>query len=268
MRHFRHWLSGPLAGAALVAALQPGFAQIDAAVRPVELHVTEQGRVMAGAATSAKSGDRVPSSVQMVFGTQQAQPGVAACGPSRVLAAADAEALVRRIAEAERFYPDFVVAVARRESRFDAAALSPAGAYGLMQLMPATAERFGVDRCDPEENVRGGIRFLRHLWERLRNPFYILAAYNAGEDAVAAHRGVPPYPETVAFVAAVISDFYGYPPVGADASSGPSAQPASLAPGERPRATPASVRRPSSPTSIRQPRKAPPAQDWMVLHLE
>jgi hypothetical protein len=224
----------------------------------------------------------------MVFGAQSTETGVAVCPPQRVINAEAAEALVRRIAEAEGFYPDFVVAVARRESGFDITATSRAGAYGLMQLMPATADRFGVDRCDPEQNVRGGILFLRHLWERLRNPFYILAAYNAGEEAVAAHKGVPPYPETVSFVAAVISDFYGYPPIGATSApaeqtaSGSASSPAatlvlrsSAAPSagdlravDRPKATPTAMRRPPHPSSSRQPQRPPPAQDWMVLHLE
>jgi soluble lytic murein transglycosylase-like protein len=97
--------------------------------------------------------------------------------------------------------------------------VSPKGAVGLMQLMPATAKRFGVDACDPADNVRGGVRFLRILQERYRNPMHVLAAYNAGEDAVEQHRGVPPYPETVRYVAAVLNDLNGWPkPVGATAS--------------------------------------------------
>jgi hypothetical protein len=223
----------------------------------------------------------------MVFETQPTKPD-AACPPSGVISTESAEALVRRIAEAEGFYPDFVIAVARRESGFDVNATSRAGAYGLMQLMPATADRFGVDRCDREQNVRGGILFLRHLWERLRNPFYILAAYNAGEEAVAAHKGVPPYPETVAFVAAVISDFYGYPAIGAVSSTQqqavkgsapvptPTTVSVSSAPpragelrtADRPRATPLRTGGRPHPFPSRQPQRPPPAQDWMVLHLE
>ncbi|HAP45872.1 MAG TPA: lytic transglycosylase, partial [Afipia sp.] len=71
---------------------------------------------------------------------------------------------------------------------------------------------------------RGGIRFLRSLQDKYKNPFFILAAYNAGEEAVAKSRGVPPYPETVRFVAQVINDFYSWPdPRGAGALA--SAQP-------------------------------------------
>ena len=65
-----------------------------------------------------------------------------------------------------------------------------------------TAPTHGISRGgDPEANVRGGVRFLRFLHDRYKNPFFILAAYNAGEEAVQKSRGVPPYPETVRFVA-------------------------------------------------------------------
>lgn len=136
------------------------------------------------------------------------------CRRGEVLAPAEAEALVRRVAQAEDFYPDFVLSVARIESHFRADQVSPKGAIGLMQLMPAMAARFAVDICDPADNVRGGVRYLRTLHERYHNPFYMLAAYNAGEDAVAQYRGVPPFPETVRYVADVINDFYTLPPVG------------------------------------------------------
>jgi hypothetical protein len=78
-------------------------------------------------------------------------------------------------------------------------------------LLPQTADRFKVNLCDPADNVRGGIRFLRSLQDKYKNPLFVVAAYNAGEDAVAKNRGVPPYPETVRFVAQVINDFYGWP---------------------------------------------------------
>ena len=133
------------------------------------------------------------------------------CPRSNALSSDEAEALVRRVAQAEDFYPDFVLSVARIESHFRADQVSPKGAIGLMQLMPATAARFAVDICDPADNVRGGVRYLRTLHDRYRNPFYMLAAYNAGEDAVTQYRGVPPFPETVRYVADVINDFYTLP---------------------------------------------------------
>lgn len=121
-----------------------------------------------------------------------------------------ARALVEKIAKEERFFPEFVVAVARAESAFKSDAISPKGAIGLMQITPDTAERYHVDICDPSDNVRGGVRFLRDLHSRYHNPLFILSGYNAGETALAEHGGVPPFPETVRFVADVLNDFYDW----------------------------------------------------------
>lgn len=140
--------------------------------------------------------------------------GTSPCPNARAMAADEARALVVRIATAENFYPDFVQSVAKIESHFNSTALSDKGAVGLMQLEPETAQRFKVDRCDPADNVRGGVRFLRALQNKYRNPLFILAAYNAGEGAVDSNRGVPPFPETVRFVARVINDFYTWPAPG------------------------------------------------------
>lgn len=136
---------------------------------------------------------------------------VTPCTNAKAMEPDEARALVVRIAAEEHFYPDFVQSVAKIESHFNSIALSDKGAFGLMQLLPETAQRFKVDLCDPDGNVRGGVRFLRALHERYRNLFFILAAYNAGEGAVEKSRGVPPFPETVRFVAQVINDFYTWP---------------------------------------------------------
>lgn len=133
------------------------------------------------------------------------------CVGAAAISADEARALVERIATEENFYPAFVLSVAKIESRYVSTTQSDKGAYGLMQLMPATAQRYGVDLCQPADNVRGGTRYLRFLHDRYRNPFFILAAYNAGEDAVEKNHGVPPYPETVRFVSEVINDFYAWP---------------------------------------------------------
>ena len=137
------------------------------------------------------------------------------CPTAKAMAPEDAKALVARIAGEEDFHPDLVQAVAKSESRYDSTALSDKGAFGLMQLLPQTADRFKVDLCDPAGNVRGGVRLLRSLLDRYKNPFFALAAYNAGEEAVAKSRGVPPYPETVRFVAQVVNDVYSLPGPGA-----------------------------------------------------
>jgi Transglycosylase SLT domain len=136
----------------------------------------------------------------------------ATCSAAAVSLSSDqARALVLRIATEESFYPEFVLSVAKIESHYVSSARSPKGAYGLMQLTPDTAQRFKVDLCAPADNVRGGIRYLRFLHDRYKNPFFILAAYNAGEKAVLESRGVPPYPETVRFIADVMNDFYTWP---------------------------------------------------------
>jgi soluble lytic murein transglycosylase-like protein len=101
-----------------------------------------------------------------------------------------------------------VHAVIQTESAYNASAISSAGAVGLMQLMPATARRFGVnDRQDPDQNVDGGTRYLKHLIN-LFNPNLDLAvaAYNAGENAVIKYNNsIPPYPETQNYVRQVLA---------------------------------------------------------------
>ena len=98
-----------------------------------------------------------------------------------------------------------VSAVIRVESGFNAKAISRKGARGLMQLMPATATMLGVrDSFDPLENIDGGVRHLRGLIDRFNNVPLALAAYNAGEQAVTQHRGIPPYPETQDYVARIL----------------------------------------------------------------
>jgi len=100
-----------------------------------------------------------------------------------------------------------VHAVIQVESRYDPFAVSPRGAMGLMQLMPRTAERFDVANAfDPVQNVDGGVRYLKELLARYSGQVRLaLAAYNAGEEAVERHRGIPPYRETVDYVKRVLS---------------------------------------------------------------
>lgn len=98
--------------------------------------------------------------------------------------------------------PSLVESVIHVESRYNTHAVSPKGAQGLMQLIPATARRFGVaNPFDPAQNLEGGVRYLKYLLDLYGGDEKLaLAAYNAGEGAVARYRGVPPYPETRDYV--------------------------------------------------------------------
>ena len=105
--------------------------------------------------------------------------------------------------------PALLTAVARAESGFDAGARSPAGAQGLMQLMPATARSLGVDPLQPAQAVDGAARLLKSHLQRFGATELALAAYNAGPGAVAKHGGVPPYAETKAYVARIMAELRG-----------------------------------------------------------
>ncbi len=106
-----------------------------------------------------------------------------------------------------RVSPAFVLAVMGVESAGKVDAVSSAGAQGLMQLIPATAKRFGVkDSNDPVENIRGGVAYLDWLMEEFdSDPILVLAAYNAGENAVKRNEGVPEYAETRDYVPKVLA---------------------------------------------------------------
>lgn len=118
-------------------------------------------------------------------------------------------ALVDEIALAEGVDTHLARAIIQAESAFNYKARSKAGALGLMQLMPSTAERFGVvDPFDPRQNISGGVKYLRWLHTYYGGDLTrVVAAYNAGEGAVNRHKGIPPYRETRAYVPKVL-DLY------------------------------------------------------------
>ncbi len=128
----------------------------------------------------------------------------------------DIDRLIFDAGEREGVDPRFIHAVIWQESRYIADARSHAGAVGLMQLMPATAERFGCeDRNDPAANVAAGTKYLKWLLKRFSgNVELALAGYNAGEGSVDKYDGIPPYNETQNYVK-IISKRYGktYHPV-------------------------------------------------------
>ena len=118
------------------------------------------------------------------------------------------EPLIERVARETRLRPELLHAVIRAESAYIPSAVSSAGAKGLMQLMPATAQRYGVsDRADPQQNVRGGATYLRDLLDQFDQDLRLaLAAYNAGENAVLKYgKRIPPFPETQNYVRKVIA---------------------------------------------------------------
>ena len=122
------------------------------------------------------------------------------------LTAVEIEAHIREVAIRYRISPLLVAAIVEAESEFNPRAVSRRGARGLMQLMPRTASSLRVeDMFDPFENIEGGVRHLRRLMNRYNgNLKLVLAAYNAGEQAVAAYGGVPPYRETRRYVARIL----------------------------------------------------------------
>lgn len=133
---------------------------------------------------------------------------VQAAGGPRVAAL---KPLIDAIAFSEGIDPALVHAVIRQESSYNPGVRSPKDAVGLMQLIPATAQRFGLppaERTDPAKNVRAGIRYLKWLYRYLGDWTLAVAAYNAGEGAVVKYgRRIPPYPETQHYVRRVFG-FY------------------------------------------------------------
>lgn len=128
---------------------------------------------------------------------------------ARALKSPELIALVDEIAQAEGVDTYLARAIIQAESAFNYKARSKAGALGLMQLMPSTAQRFGVlDPFDPRQNILGGVKYLRWLHGYYQGDLIrVVAAYNAGEGAVNRHKGIPPYRETRAYVPRVL-DLY------------------------------------------------------------
>jgi len=119
---------------------------------------------------------------------------------------------IRQAAALYQIPEELVRAVIKVESDFDPRAVSPANARGLMQLIPETADRMLVtDVFDPRQNIFGGVRYLRVLANLFNGDIELtLAGYNAGENAVIRHGGIPPYPETVDYVKRVLAYYRDY----------------------------------------------------------
>lgn len=115
-------------------------------------------------------------------------------------------AMVKVIATEEQLDPALALAVVDVESASGKHQVSDAGALGIMQLMPATASDYGViDRCDPAENIRAGVRYLKKLYGEFDDPLLMLAAYNAGPERVYQKGGIPEFNETAQYVVKVMN---------------------------------------------------------------
>jgi soluble lytic murein transglycosylase-like protein len=157
--------------------------------------------VPAGVKTVVRVDPHTGKLVRIVVSTAQSAVGARAT-PAGQLAL---NATVERIATEQSVPAELLHSVIQVESNYNASAVSPKGAQGLMQLMPETARRFGVpDSFDPVENIQGGAKYLKYLLALYKGDYpRALAAYNAGEKAVAKYGGIPPYAETQNYVAQV-----------------------------------------------------------------
>ncbi len=130
--------------------------------------------------------------------------------------------LTESIAREQGVSPKLIKSIILTESNGDPRKISPKGAKGLMQLMPVVTEEFKVlDPLDPGSNIRAGVQYLKNLLQEFSGDLHLaLAAYNAGPGAVRKYRGIPPFPETQAFVHKVSEIFhFGYDSISSDPES-------------------------------------------------
>ena len=148
-------------------------------------------------ATQYENSDRLKPKSE-VEGDDGATPRFAGSYKGEYLDVAKAMAAKHGIPE------DMFLRLVQQESGWNPGAVSPKGATGLAQLMPATAARLGVDATDPHQNLDGGARYLRMMFDRFGSWRLALAAYNAGPQAVEKYGGIPPYAETQGYVTAIL----------------------------------------------------------------
>ena len=149
-----------------------------------------------------------PTVIRRVLPQQAAAPAAAAAGGA--LAGVPYADLFTRAGARHGVDASLLAAVASQESGFNASAVSPAGAQGLMQFMPATAKGMGVNALDPTSAIDGAARYLSSLTKQFGSTELALAAYNAGPGTVSRYGGVPPYTETQNYVRAVMSKAEAY----------------------------------------------------------
>lgn len=197
-----------LAVAAWLVLCVPSQAQIAS-------YVDEHGKLVFvnGDSPKRKSGGTISSTPASDAAAQDSPPQTATASGDHL------DQIVQEAAERHNLDPALVKAVISTESGWNPSAISRKGAVGLMQLIPETAERFGVGNAfDPAQNVEGGTTYLKELLDRYNGDLTkSLAAYNAGEHAVDQSGGIPAYPETQRYVQKV-TDAYFRPNSGRDPS--------------------------------------------------
>lgn len=156
---------------------------------------------------ASPEGKRIYSNTEEIY--RLVKPSGKDVKPSKLVLLEDKSAVpaqiekwIDEISEQQGVDPELVKAVAKTESNYNAYAVSNKGALGLMQLIPDTAKRFGVSNVfDAKQSIEGGVKYLKFLSGMFPNNLpYVLAAYNAGENAVLKYNGIPPYRETQAYV--------------------------------------------------------------------
>lgn len=193
---------------------------LDAVIGRIDQVLSLQASLDATTPVAAQSGAGATGSPNFSeLLSAQTTGSTASLGSAAPAAAAPYAADIQAAAKKYDVAPALIEAVIQQESGFNPNAKSPAGAGGLMQLMPGTASGLGVTNVyDPAQSIDAGTHYLRDQLDRFGgNTRLALAAYNAGPGAVAAYGGVPPYPETQRYVSDVLSNYARY--------SGASAQP-------------------------------------------
>ncbi len=197
-------VSGPAAALSRIAAIRSGAEALRPSTRQTGGASGAFGSVLAAATVEA--GADAPSSTTSSSSTPVAMtPTSVPVNSTTVVNGAGYADLFAAAGERHGIDPNLLAAVAQIESAFNPTAISPAGAQGLMQFMPATAAEMGVDPFDPASAIDGAARYLRQQLDRFGTTELALAAYNAGPGAVSKHDGIPPYPETQNYVTKVLA---------------------------------------------------------------
>ena len=197
------FVQGVALGAFLIGIAGPGFTEGLSATGSSKSRLSlfkSQTRILDTRASTqyANSVRLTPKGKAKTGDKDAAIPGYSGRYRGEYLDAARAAARQHNVPE------DLFLRLVQQESGWNPSAVSTKGATGLAQLMPATARRLGVDATDPRQNLDGGARYLRMMYDRFGSWRLALAAYNAGPLAVEKHDGIPPYAETTNYVRSIL----------------------------------------------------------------